>query len=570
MSPIRTLLLTAVSVVSLSACSTYQAAPEVAAAPAPVPAAVDTMNPPIDIGLMKDATRTLSSDAFEGRAPGSAGEVKTIAYMESEFTKLGVQPGNNGSFVQKVPLVEIEAQNMSPLTIAGTGANKGKSVALNLGDDFVGVTYRESERIDLSSSEMVFVGYGINAPEKGWNDYAGVDVKGKTVVILVNDADFDNPELTGTFNGKAMTYYGRWTYKFEEAARQGAAAAIIIHDTKPASYGWNVVESSWTGPQFYAQTANGNMDQTMMNGWMTMESAQKIFGLGGNDLNAMMAAAKKPGFKAVPLGATASVSFTNRMARMESNNIIGIIPGRTKPDEYVLYTAHWDHLGICKPDATGDNICNGAIDNATGTAALLALAKAYQAAGAPERTVVFLAVTAEESGLLGSAYYAANPVFPLEKTVGGVNMDALSVLPPARNIVVVGKGKSDLDGYLDRAAAMDGRVTQADPNPQAGYYYRSDHFPFAKRGVPMIYFDGGDDLIDGGTARAAELAADYTKNRYHQPADEFDENWTWDGVAADLKLYYRVGRMLADTDAWPNWNEGDEFRAARDKSRQGM
>ncbi len=307
-----------------------------------------------------------------------------------------------------------------------------------------------------------------------------------------------------------------------------------------------------------------------MNGWMTMESAQKLFALGGHDLGAMMAAAKVKGFTAKPLGATASVSFNNRMGRMDSNNIIGIIPGRTKPDEYVLYTAHWDHLGICKPDATGDNICNGAIDNATGTAALLVLAKAYMEAGPPERTVVFLAVTAEESGLLGSAYYAANPVFPLEKTVGGVNMDALSVLPPSRNIIVVGSGKSDLDGYLGRAAAMDNRTTEADPNPQAGYYYRSDHFPFAKRGVPMIYFDGGDDLIEGGKARAAELGADYTANRYHQPSDEYDENWRWDGLAADLKLYYRVGRMLADGDDWPNWNEGDEFRAARDKSRAGM
>lgn len=570
MSPIRIAILTAVSALTLSACSTYQAAPE-AAAPAPAAApAVDPMNPPIDITLMQDATRTLASDEFEGRAPGSAGEVKTIAFMEGEFKKLGVQPGNNGSYVQKVPLVEIEAQNMTPMTIQGTGANAGQSMSLNLGSDFVGVTYREAEKIDLSGSEMVFVGYGINAPEKGWNDYAGVDVKGKTVVILINDADFGAEGLDGPFGGKAMTYYGRWTYKFEEAARQGAAAALIIHDTKPASYGWNVVESSWTGPQFYAQTANGNMDQTLFNGWMQMDTAQKLFAMGGHDLNAMMAAAKQPGFKAVPLDATASVSFTNRMARMDSHNIIGMIPGKTRPDEYVLYTAHWDHLGRCKPDATGDDICNGAIDNATGTAALLALAKAHQAAGAPDRTVVFLAVTAEESGLLGSAYYAANPVFPLAKTVGGVNMDALSVMPPARNIVVVGKGKSQLDGYLDKAAAMDGRTTDPDSNPQAGFYYRSDHFPMAKRGVPMIYFDGGDDLIDGGKARAEELSADYTKNRYHQPSDEFDENWPWDGVAADLKLYYRVGRMLADSTDWPNWNEGDEFRAARDKSRAGQ
>jgi Zn-dependent M28 family amino/carboxypeptidase len=386
---------------------------------------------------------------------------------------------------------------------------------------------------------------------------------------MVNDPDFENQGLDGPFGGKAMTYYGRWTYKYEEAARQGAAAVLIIHDTAPAAYGWNVVNSSWTGTQFLAQSKDGGKSQTQANGWIQKSVAKDIFAAAGQNLEKQMAAAKQKGFKAVPLNLTASLSFENDIARKASKNVIGVIKGTKRPDEYVLYTAHWDHLGRCTAAPDGDDICNGAVDNATGTAALVALAEGFTKAGAPDRSVVFLAVTAEESGLLGSKYYAENPIFPLSQTVGGVNMDAFSMSGPAKNLTVIGKGKSQLDTYLEAAAKSEGRTPEMEPTPEKGFYYRSDHFSFAKLGVPMVYFEGGDDLIIGGKAAAKAAADDYEKNRYHAPGDEFDENWDWSGVMSDLKLYYRVGRMLAMTNAWPNWNEGDEFRAVRDKSRSG-
>ncbi|OAO01307.1 peptidase M28 [Sphingomonadales bacterium EhC05] len=521
--------------------------------------------PEISVDTMKDITRELSTDAFEGRAPGTAGEEKTLALLTQRFEAAGLEPGNGDSWFQDVPLISIEAQNVSPLTVTGGSGD----LSFSYGPEMVVTSYHEQAKIDITDSDMVFVGYGINAPERGWNDYEGIDVKGKTVVILVNDPDFGTESLEGEFGGRAMTYYGRWTYKYEEAARQGAAAALIIHDTAPAAYGWNVVESSWSGPQFYAQTANGGADQTKANGWIQKDVAAKIFASAGQDLEAQMTAAKDKGFKAVDLGVKSSVSFENTMSKMDSKNVVGILKGKTRPDEYVLYTAHWDHLGRCKPAPDGDDICNGAVDNATGTAALVALAEAYTKAGAPDRSIVFLAVTAEESGLLGSKYYAENPIYPLGQTVGGVNMDAFSMSGPANNVVVVGKGKSQLDMFLDAALESDGRVAEAEPTPEKGYYYRSDHFSFAKHGVPMIYFEGGEDLIEGGREAGEANSKDYTENRYHGPKDEYDPNWNWDGVMVDLKTYYTVGRMLAMTEDWPNWNDGDEFRAIRDKSRSG-
>jgi len=521
--------------------------------------------PEISVDTMKDITRDLSTDVFEGRAPGTAGEEKTLALLTQRFEAAGLEPGNGDSWFQDVPLISIEAQNVSPLTVTGGSGD----LSFSYGPEMVVTSYQEQAKIDITDSDMVFVGYGINAPERGWNDYEGIDVKGKTVVILVNDPDFGTESLEGEFGGRAMTYYGRWTYKYEEAARQGAAAALIIHDTAPAAYGWNVVESSWSGPQFYAQTANGGADQTKANGWIQKDVAAKIFASAGQDLEAQMTAAKDKGFKAVDLGVKSSVSFENTMSKMDSKNVVGILKGKTRPDEYVLYTAHWDHVGRCKPAPDGDDICNGAVDNATGTAALVALAEAYTKAGAPDRSIVFLAVTAEESGLLGSKYYAENPIYPLGQTVGGVNMDAFSMSGPANNVVVVGKGKSQLDMFLDAALESDGRVAEAEPTPEKGYYYRSDHFSFAKHGVPMIYFEGGEDLIEGGREAGEANSKDYTENRYHGPKDEYDPNWNWDGVMGDLKTYYTVGRMLAMTEDWPNWNDGDEFRAIRDKSRSG-
>ncbi|MGB3737865.1 MAG: M28 family metallopeptidase [Pontixanthobacter sp.] len=511
---------------------------------------------------MVDVTRMLSSDEFEGRMPGTPGEDKTVALLIDRYRAAGLQPGNNGSWVQKVPLVEITGRDFAPLTITGGDTD----LALDYAKDWVGVSYREDARTVLNDSELVFVGYGINAPERGWNDYAGVDMRGKTAVILVNDPDFGAETLEGPFGGKAMTYYGRWTYKYEEAARQGAAGALIVHDTEPASYGWNVVESSWSGPQAYAQRGADAPPLTQMNGWLQKDAAERVIAAAGQDLAALSRAAKMQGFTAVPLGLTAGTQFENDIRSYESQNVLGVLPGRTRPDEYVIHTAHWDHLGRCTPAPDGDDICNGAVDNATGTAALVALAEAHSRAGAPERSLAFLAVTAEEQGLLGADYYAANPVLPLAQTVGGINMDAFLVAGVSNDVTVVGPGKSELDAYLMAALRDDGRTATPNPNPEAGYYYRSDHFAFAKRGVPMLYVDGGEDLVDGGRAAGSAVAKEYRDNRYHGPKDEFDPNWNWDGVMADLQLFYRIGRMLAGSRSWPNWVEGDEFKATRDAS----
>lgn len=553
----RIVTLALVSALALTACKKVEDAPAEVAAP-------EMTVPAISEHTMKDVTKELSLDSYEGRAPGSAGEEKTVAYLIEKFKAAGLEPGNKGSWTQDVPLVEITAKNVSALSIADKA---GKAMSFAYGSEYVIGSYRETPTTKVDMSDMVFVGHGIVAPEKGWNDYAGVDVKGKTVVVMVNDPDFDAKDLTGEFGGKAMTYYGRWTYKYEEAARQGAAAVLIIHDDAPAAYGWNVVNSSWTGTQFLAQSKDAGASQTAANGWIQKSVAKEIFAAAGQDLDKQMTAAKAKGFKAVPLGLTASMSFENDIARKASKNVIGILKGAKRPEEYVLYTAHWDHLGRCTAAPDGDDICNGAVDNATGTAALVTLADAHKKAGAPDRSIVFLAVTAEESGLLGSKYYAENPVFPLSKTVGGVNMDAFSMAGPAKNLTVIGMGKSQLDDYLGAAAKAEGRTPEMEPTPEKGFYYRSDHFSFAKLGVPMVYFEGGDDLVTGGKEAAKAAAEDYEKNRYHAPGDEYDEKWDWSGVMADLKLYYRVGRMLAMTDAWPNWNEGDEFRAIRDKSR---
>lgn len=523
--------------------------------------------PAISADTLKTVTQVLSSDAFEGRAPGTEGERKTLDYLVKRFADAGLKPGNKGSWFQDVPLVEITAKNVSPLVFSGVG----EPISLDYGTQMVAGTYRVTPGSKVANSDVVFVGYGINAPERGWNDYAGVDVRGKTVLILVNDPDWETPGTDGPFGGRAMTYYGRWTYKFEEAARQGAAAAFIIHQTEPAAYGWNVVQSSWTGAQQVADAADGHADQSAAIGWIGQDGARRLMARAGLELDAASAAAKRKGFKAVPLtGIKAAVSFDNVIRKHASKNVIGILPGKTRPDEYVLYSAHWDHLGRCEKAPDGDDICNGAIDNATGTAALVAIAEANRAAGAPARSQIFLAVTAEESGLLGSDYYGTHPVYPLAQTVGGVNMDALSLAGPARNVTVIGGGKSELDGYLVAALRREGRVATPEPTPEKGFYYRSDHFSFAKHGVPMIYIEAGDDLLTGGTAAGRAAAADYEAKRYHGPKDEFEPSWDWTGTVKDVALYYDIGRSLAQTDAWPNWVAGDEFRAIRDRSRASV
>jgi Zn-dependent M28 family amino/carboxypeptidase len=463
-----------------------------------------------------------------------------------------------------VPLVETTA-TPGAMTISGGAA----PITLSHRTDFVANSYQVQPKVDLANSEMVFVGYGINAPERGWNDYAGADVRGKTVVILVNDPDWQSAGLEGPFGGTAMTYYGRWTYKDEEAARQGAAGALIVHDTEPAAYGWNVVQSSWTGPQYNMDDPANHMDQSKVIGWLTNDAARRVLAASGQDLAALSAAARQKGFKPVPLKTRASISLTNQIKRQASKNVIGILPGAKRPNEYVIYTAHWDHLGRCDADSTGDDICNGALDNATGTAGLIALAEAHARAGNPDRSIIFLAVTAEESGLLGSRYYAENPVHPLAQTVGGINMDGLNIIGNTRDFVVIGKGKSELEDYMKRATDRFGLTVKNEPTPQAGYYYRSDHFSLARGGVPMLYAEGGEDLVNGGVAAGSAAAEDYRRNRYHQPSDEYDTSWDWSGALRDLQIYYMIGRELAMSTAWPNWYQGDEFRAIRDRSRAG-
>ncbi|HEX8527189.1 M28 family metallopeptidase, partial [Allosphingosinicella sp.] len=341
---------------------------------------------------------------------------------------------------------------------------------------------------------------------------------------------------------------------------------FIVHDPAPASYGWNVVQSSWTGPQYNMDAPGGHMDQSKVIGWLTNEAARRVLAASGQDLAALSAAARRPGFKAVPLRTRASIGLSNQIKKQASKNVIGILPGSKRPNEYVIYTAHWDHLGRCDADSTGDDICNGALDNATGTAGLIALAEAHAKQGNPERSIVFLAVTAEESGLLGSKYYAENPVYPLARTVGGVNMDGLNIGGNTRDFVVIGKGKSEIEDYMVRATDRFGLTVKNEPSPQAGYYYRSDHFSLAREGVPMLYAEGGEDLVNGGPAAGRAAAEDYRLKRYHQPSDEYDPAWDWSGAIRDLQIYYMIGRELATTTAWPNWRQGDEFRAIRDRS----
>jgi Zn-dependent M28 family amino/carboxypeptidase len=538
------------------------AAPARRSAQIPVP---NVTVPKITGDTIRDVTKELSSDRYEGRGPGTRAEDLTITYIINRFKAAGLQPGNKGSWLQDVPIVEITAKNSDGLTVEAGG----QKLHYDYGSEMVAASYRVTPRTDIKNAPLVFVGYGINAPELGWNDYAGVDMKGKIAVILVNDPDYEQADENGLFKGRRMTYYGRWTYKFEEAARQGAAGALIVHDTFPAAYGWQVVNSSWTGSQDYVASANNAMDQTEANGWVQKPVAEAVFKAAGQDFAALSTAAKQKGFKAVPLGATASLSFDNEVKRATSHNVIGILPGKKRPNEYVMYTAHWDHLGRCTADKTGDDICNGAIDNATGVGALVSLAEANVKAGPADRSQVFMSVTLEESGLLGSRYYAEHPVYPLAKTVGGVNMDGVGPGSPSKDLQVTGGDKSDLTRYLKAAMTAMNLYQTPEDHPERGHYYRSDHFSFAKLGVPMFAVGRGTDWVNGGKAAGEAAAEDYVQHRYHQPSDQYDPTWDWSGAVQEIQLFYRLGRSLAMTTDWPNWHKTDEFRRIRDKSRAG-
>ncbi|WP_404407733.1 M28 family metallopeptidase [Pseudidiomarina marina] len=503
---------------------------------------------------------TLSSDEFEGRAPASEGEKKTVAFVEGKFREWGLKPydSEHNNYQQQVPLVRMLPTQVSAMSFSADDLD-----SFEYRTEMMAWSPRVQEDIELDNSEMVFVGYGIVAPEFGWNDYEGLNVEGKTVVMLVNDPGFDtqDPEV---FNGKAMTYYGRWTYKFEEAARQGAAGAIVIHETGPAGYGWGVIAGG-SPMRFDLARENKNMDRVAIEGWITEESADTLFARLGSSYQEMREAAQQPDFKPVTLDTGMSIRVATKFDYLNSPNLIGYIEGKSKPEEHVIYMAHWDHMGV-DPINPDDGIYNGAQDNASGTAGVMALAEFFASQPQPERSIVFVLVTAEERGLLGSDWYADNPMLPLSKAVGGINTDVLNVYGPMRDMVVVGHGNSEMEEYLAKYVAEQDRYIAPEPTPEAGSFYRSDHFNLAKRGVPMLYAKGGNDHIEFGEEYGKQKRADYVRDAYHKPADEFDPEWDLRGVQQDLWLYYWVGQELANSDEWPNWYPGNEFRGIRDAS----
>lgn len=503
----------------------------------------------------------IASDEMQGRAPATEGEKRTVAYLETEFKRLGLTPYKNGSYRQAVPVVQIDPVAVSAMTLTGDKT----AATLAYKTDMMAWSTRMLPEIKLENSEMVFAGYGIVAPEYNWNDYKDLDVKGKTVVVLVNDPGFATQDAK-LFTGNAMTYYGRWTYKYEEAARQGAAMVLIVHETEAASYGWNVVAG--TSPiRFELANANKNMHKAEVEGWLSLDAAERLFAANGSSLKQMKERALKPDFKAIPLHAKASISIKNNLREIDSNNVIGFIPGSKKPDEAVIYMAHWDHFGL-DFSRSDDKIFNGAQDNAGGVAALLALAEKFKQGPAPERSVAFLAVTVEERGLLGSAWYAEHPLFPVNKTVAGINMDIMNVYGPMRDVMVFGYGSSELEPILDKYAKKQNRYIAPEPTPQDGFYYRSDHFNLAKKGVPMLYARGGIDSVAHGKDWGLQQRKNYVTDYYHKVNDEFDPTWDLRGSQQDLFLFYQVGLEVANSQSWPNWLPGKEFKAIRDKSLQ--
>jgi len=539
----RLLLAAAVAAVLLAAC-----------APAP-------STPAFDARGFRAHVQALSSDLFQGRFPASIGEERTVRYLVDRFRALGLRPGNGLSWTQDVPLVGITSAT-SPLAIVGENAR----FEFENGKDAVLFTKRVADRVALEQSELVFVGYGVTAPEAGWDDFKGVDVRGKTLLVLVNDPDFAASE-PGAFGGKRMTYYGRWTYKYEEAARRGAAGVLLVHDDAGAGYGWSVVTGSWTGEQFDLKSADGNAGRAAVEGWLTRDAAARVLAAAGQDLAALELAARSKDFQPVPLPLKASATLTSTIRETPSRNVIAVLPGRERPDERVVYVAHWDHLGV-DPALEGDQVFNGAVDNATGTAALLELARAFAALPErPARSIVFLAVTAEEQGLLGSRWYAENPVFPLASTVAAINIDAMNVGGRTRDVVVIGRGASELEDLLETAARAQGRYLADEDSPEKGFFYRSDHFNFAKKGVPVLYAESGIDLVEGGAEAGRAAAARHIKEDYHKPSDEYRDGWDLAGAMEDIGLYFAIGHELAVGEAWPNWRPGNEFRAARDAQR---
>jgi Zn-dependent M28 family amino/carboxypeptidase len=513
----------------------------------------------IDTATLMSHIRVLASDSFLGRGPGTAGEEKTVAYLQAQFQSLGLKPGNtDGSYIQKVPLVGITPDGKASLVFAKGGSRR----ALKWSDDFVAWTKHVASEAKLDRSEVVFAGYGIEAPEFQWDDFKGADLAGKTLVMLVND-----PPLADTtqFGGRAMTYYGRWTYKYEQGMKHRAAGVLIVHETGPAGYPWAVVQGK-TGEQFDLVTPDSNLRRSAVEGWITLDQAKAVFALAGQDFDALKARAATRAFTPVPLGVTASLTIRNTLRGVDSRNVLAKLDGGDPAlrDEVVVYTAHWDHFGVGTP-VNGDSIYNGALDNASGTAGLLALARAFAALKTPpDRSILFLAVTAEEQGLLGSQYYAANPVYPLAKTVAEINMDGLNLLGPTRDVTVIGLGASELDDYAAAAAAEQGRVLRPDAEPEKGFYYRSDHFNFAKQGVPAFDPEAGVDYFGKPAGFGLTKREEYTANDYHKPSDEIKPDWNLTGAVQDLNLFLAMGYRIARAAKPPEWRPGNEFRAIRE------
>ena len=549
----RRSLLGLASILSLSLCGASFAAPR--AAPFKYSAK-----------RMSENIRILSSDAFEGRGPNTPGETKTVAYLIEQFRLAGLKPGgvvNAGkrTWTQPVPLLKSEFA-VTPVVSVKLG---GQAAALTQGEDIaVRAPTNGDQGIDLTDKAVVFVGYGVKAPERGWDDYKGVDVRGKVIVMLVNDPDFEGGE--GQFGGKAMTYYGRWTYKYEEGARQGAAGVLVVHETGPAAYGWNTVKNSNTNAMFDIVRKDPRAEHPPLEGWIQRDLAVRMAADSGLDFEALKAAARKKDFHPVELKARLDVHGDARTEVITSQNVVGMVPGTTHPDETIIYSAHWDHLGVGLPDANGDKIYNGAIDNGTGLAQLIEQGRSFAAGPRPQRSVVFMAVTAEEKGLLGSEYYAANPIYPAGKTVGMINTDVMNVIGAAKDYSIRGSAKLGLLDDLIEEATRLGRNFTPDAHPETGGFYRSDHFTFAKAGIPAISFTPGKNLFNGGVARAEEFDKAYISKYYHQPDDEWSPNWDYSGMIADATLLHALGLRLANSREWPNWSADSEFRAARDRT----
>ncbi len=512
-------------------------------------------------------TKELSSDQYEGRGPGTKGEELTVKYLTEQFQRLGLQPGNpDGTYVQKVPLVGLTADTQASITAGG------KTTALKFPDDYVAVSRRFAPETKVENSDIVFVGYGVVAPEYGWDDYKGVDVRGKTIVMLINDPAVPSPNDPNQldekmFKGKAMTYYGRWTYKYEIASEKGAAAAIIVHETGPAGYGYEVVKSSWGRENFDIQTPDKNMSRIGVESWMSLDKAKELFKGSGQDFDALKKAAITKDFKPVPLNAKANFTIKNTLREINSQNVLAKLEGSDPKlkDEYVIYTAHWDHLGRDEK-LQGDQIFNGALDNATGTAALLEIAEAFKKMPTPpKRSLLFLAVTAEEKGLLGAKYYAENPLYPLARTVANINMDGVNQWGRTKDLVIVGAGNTTLEDLLREEAAKQNRILNPDPEPEKGFYYRSDHFEFARQGVPALYTDTGTDYIGKPAGYSEQKRDEYTKNDYHSVTDEVKSDWDLSGAVEDTQLLVSVGHAVAQGDTMPEWKPGTEFKAKREE-----